>query len=110
MRCPTGGNVPWRSGLLLLIASWGLTACANGTAGTKGQAQIDAELLLKAETSLPPARSGRLEDLADNHRVCAKRYVSLATRCNALIDEVAPTAPVPPRWWEFWKDGWGNRP
>lgn len=110
MRCRTGGNARWLSALLSLTASWALTGCATGTAGTRDQAQIDAELLIKAPTSLPPARSGRLEDLGDNHRICAQRYVQLATRCNALIDEVAPLAPAPPRWWEFWKDGWGNRP
>lgn len=107
MSCRTGGKARLRSVLLWLTASSVLTACVNGTRGTRGQPQIDAELLEKAETSLPPARSGRLEDLGDNHRICAKRYIQLATRCNALIDEVS-TTPAPPRWWEFWKDGWGN--
>jgi hypothetical protein len=85
-----------------------LTACASGTAGTKAHAEIDAELLHKAPLSLPPAVSGRLPDLAENHRQCTRRYQQLATQCNALIDEITPPdARV--RWWEFWKDGWGDQ-
>lgn len=108
--CRSGGRAWWPSALALLIANSVLTGCGPGTNGTRVRAEIDAELLQKAPLSLPPAASGRLPDLGENHRVCTQRYQQLATRCNALIEEISPAAVARPRWWEFWKPGWGENP
>ena len=105
-----GGRRSLPSVLICLAASLALSGCWSGTGGIKDppQPQIDAELLQKAAVELPPAASGKLQDLAENHRICTKRYHQVVTQCNALIDEVTPPALQPARWWQFWKEGWGS--
>lgn len=102
--CPrTGGRVSWPSVLLLLTLSLALTACASGTRGTRvPPAVIDPALRIKARP-LPEAKSGRFQDLAENHRQVTMQCNRIATQLNALIDVVAtPDEPAPP-WWKFWE-------
>lgn len=107
--CRTGGRVWSRSALISLPLISALTGCASGTVGTRDPPPISPALLVKAKTQLPPARSGKLPDLMANHKESAEQYQIVATRLNALIDEVTQPAAAPARWWQVWKRSWWQR-
>jgi hypothetical protein len=44
-----------------------------------------------------------------NHKESAEQYQIVATRLNALIDEVTVPVAAPARWWQVWKRSWWQR-
>lgn len=99
-RCRIGGCGSSLSAMLCAISMLALTGCASGPHGMQGRPPNPA-LLVKVPTTLPPPQSSRMEHLVGNHKLSAERYQRCAVQLNALIDEVAPQAIVPP-----WLPGW----
>ena len=69
-----------RSMLICAIAAWMLTGCACGTQPTPAlYTPIPANLRAPPE-ELPPAPSGKLPDLWENHEAVTQIYHDLADR------------------------------
>lgn len=98
----------WSATLIGLISTLALTACVGGTRGTQAKTppSPDAALLVTCPDSLPPAKSGRLPDLAENHKESAQRYHLVCTQLNNLIEAATPPPKTETRWWQFWRIYW----
>lgn len=99
-RCRIGGFGLWPLALIWLLWTLALSGCASGRPGML-QRPPNPAFLVKAPLTLPPPRSGKLEDLMANHKLSAERYARCALQLNALIDEVQPQSIVVP-----WLPGW----
>lgn len=87
-------NVRFRGaarGLILTVALM-LTACASGMPPTTAQPRLCAAALTATCPAPPPARSGRLQDLLDNHIEAMELY----SQCRDQMDKLRECLNPPP--------------
>ncbi len=78
----------WKAILTSAIASWMLTACASGTTPMPAYTVPVSANLKAPPVELPPATSGSLPDLWQNHSEVAEIYHDLADRYRRLVREI----------------------
>lgn len=82
--------------LLLVTAALMLTACASGMPPTIAQPRPCAPALTATCPAPPPARSGRLQDLLDNHIEAMELYSQCRDQMSKLAECLGVRSPPAP--------------